>query len=209
MPQFNLNWFNTAVIISPNALFQRALYRQKSIGGSFISIGFTPSNDLPKTASATISPNLAANVIWQFEVEAICTVGGPTINENGVQEKIAFACLTPSLSQTATTATIVLNITGLDITKARFILHKDSDDSVVSGPTIVNPSGSAISLNVTGLTAETVYYWEVELYSTTNGVEVISSTLDQLGSSCQSMTFETDEDVCNPITSLNVSSIEL
>lgn len=209
MPQFNLTWFNTAVIINPNATGQRALYRQKSVGGSFISTGFTPANDLPKFASASTSPVLAANTIWEFRVQAICTEGGPTNNDNGIIEAIKFACLTPTLAKTTTTATITLNITGLDITKARFVLHKDSDNSVVSGPTIVNPSGSAISLNVTGLTPDTVYYWMVELYSTVNGVEVISSAVSQLGAPCQSADFETDEDVCQPITALTVTSIEL
>lgn len=209
MAQFELNWFNAAVLISPNAISQRALYRQKSVGGAFISTGFTPANDLPKTASQTLSPDLAENVIWEFKVQAICTEGGPTDNDNGIIELLEFECLTPILSQDVDSATITLNVLGLDITKARFTLHFASDNTVADGPTTVNKVGNSISYTATGIDPGTDYYWEIELYSTVGGVEIVSSSLDQLGFACQSDVFSTDEDICAPCTDLDVSSIEL
>lgn len=210
MAQFTLNWFAAPVMVNPNSISQRAVYRQKSVGGAFISTGFTPTNDLPTTTQSTTSPNLGTNRIWEFKVQAICTTGGPTDNNNGIVEGLKFECLTPNIATTTiTTATIVLNITGLDITKARFILHKDSDDSIVYGPVIVNPSGSAITTTATGLTPDTVYYWEFILYSTVEGVEIQSSDPGQLGVSCLSANFSTPEDVCLPITALTAEAEEV
>jgi hypothetical protein len=208
MAQFQLNWFNAAVLVNANALVQRASYRQKSVGGSFITAGFTPANDLPKTAVTTTSPVLAENVIWEFNTECICTVSGPTINDNGLIEKLKFQCLTPILSNEETTAQAVLNITGLDITKARFTLHLDADDTVAYGPVIVNAVGNSITANATGLDPETEYYWEIELYATVGGVEIISSAVGQLGASCISATFETDADICEPCTAITATVIE-
>ena len=139
MAQFNLTWFNTAVIIDANVTGQTVSHRQKSVGGSYSSVGYTPSNTLPKTASAAQSPVLANNVIWEFKVEAICTVGGPTINDNGVQEGFKFACIEPSISNiTSTSATITLNVLGLDISHAVLTLLKTTDDTIVAGPTSVS-----------------------------------------------------------------------
>jgi len=208
MAQFNLTWFNTAVIINPNATGQRVSHRQKSVGGSFVTTGYTPANDLPKTASASQSPSLADNKVWEFKVEALCAVGGPIINDNGLQEGLKFACLVPTLSKTTTTAGIILNVAGLDITQATFILHKASDDSVVSGPTTIARVGTAISHSVTGLTPDTEYYWEFIQYAIVNGSEIASSDAGQLGSSCTSDDFQTDEDVCLPCTAITAVATE-
>jgi hypothetical protein len=206
---FNLNWFNAAVLVNPNSVSQRVSYRQKSVGGVFSTTGFTPANDLPKTASSATSPVLAENKIWQFRVQCICTVGGPTSNDNGDIEGFKFICITPTLSQTTTTATITLNVLGLDITKARFTLHLESDDSVVSGPTVVNVAANSITYTATGLTPGTTYYWETELYTTLNGVEIISSDADQLNTSCMSIDFLTTEDICVPCTAITATAIEV
>lgn len=210
MAQFVLNWFAAPVMVNPNSVSQRALYRQKSVGGSFISTGFTPTNDLPTTTQSTTSPNLGTNIIWEFKVQAICTEGGPTDNNNGIVEGLKFECLTPNIATTTiTTATIVLNISGLDITKASFTLHLTSDDSVVYGPVVVNPSGSAITTTATGLTPDTEYYWEYTLYSTVNGVEIQSTSVEQLGVACFSDDFSTPEDVCLPCTALTAEAEEV
>jgi hypothetical protein len=208
MAQFNLTWFNTAVIINPNVTGQRVSHRKKSLGGVFSATGYTPANDLPKTASASLSPALADNTVWEFKVEAYCTVGGPTINDNGLQEGLKFTCLVPTLSKTTNTATINLNVTGLDITQATFILHLTSDDSVVSGPTTVARTGSAITHTVTGLTPDTDYYWEFIQYAIVDGAEIASNDADQLNASCLSITVHTDEDVCAPITALTSVATE-
>lgn len=211
MAQFTLNWDNTAVLAHPNSTGQRASYRQKSVGGAWITVGFTPTNDLPKTATTTDSPNsLLTNVVYEFKIESLCTVGGPTINDNGIREAIEFACITPVTGVTETTSTITLDVTGLDITKARFTLRKASDNTIVYGPTTVNRIGDSIMLQAVGLTGSTNYYWQVELYATVNLIEVISSQVNYLGVVCSPYPITTDAPaICDPITSLSVSSIEI
>lgn len=208
--QFTLLWNNSSVLANPNATAQTALYRQKSVGGAFISTGFTPSNPLAKSVNTVDSPNtLLDNVVYEFKVQAVCTLNGPSDNDNGVREIIGFACITPTLSQEETEATISLDVSGTDIVKARFTLRRSSDNTQVA-QSVVNAVGSTISLTETGLTAGTNYYWQVELYATINGVEVISSSSDYLGSPCSPYAFATDAlAVCDPVTSLTVDSIEI
>jgi hypothetical protein len=208
MAHFNLNWFNTAVIINSNVTGQRASHRQKSIGGAFSASGYTPANDLPKTASSTQSPDLATNKVWEFKVEALCTVGGPTANDNGLVEALKFSCLVPDVTFNKNTSTITLNVAGLDITSATFILHKQSDNSVVEGPTTVARTGTAITHTATGLTPGTGYYWEFIQYAIVNGSQVASNDPSQLNVSCTTSNFTTDEDVCDPITKLSATATE-
>lgn len=210
MAQFNLSWFNTAVIINPNATGQRVSHRRKSIGGAYSTTGYTPANDLPKTASAVQSPVLANNQVWEFKVEAICTEGGPTANDNGNQEGLKFSCLEPVITNiTINSATVALNVNNTDITAATFVIHDASDDSTVFGPTTVARVGNSITLNVTGLTPETEYYVETILYAIVNGAQIASNDANQLNDSCISEeNFETIPDVCLPCTDLDASVIE-
>jgi hypothetical protein len=208
MAQFTLNWFAAAVIVNPNATGQRALYRQKSIGGAFISTGFTPTNDLPKTAETATSPVVADNIVWEFKVQALCNIGGPVDNDNGIEEAIKFVCLVPIVTKTETTAQAVLNVLNTDITKATFILVRDSDSAVISGPTSVNRVGNSITHNVSSLIGATQYHWEIALFATINGVEVSSAQVGYLNAPCISASFTTDAPVCDPVTSLTVTSIE-
>lgn len=209
MAQINLTWFNTAVIVNPNVTGQRVSHRQKSVGGAFITTGYTPANDLPKTASASQSPVLADNRVWEFKVEAICTEGGPTINDNGLQEALKFACLTPVVSAiTASSATITLNVTGLDITQATFIIHLASDDTVVAGPTTVARVGNSITYNATGLDDDEDYYIETILYAIVNGSQIQSNDADQLDDSCISADFSTIPAICAPCTDIDATVIE-
>lgn len=210
MAQFNLSWFNTAVIINPNAISQRALYRQRLVGGAWISTGFTPANDLPKTASASQSPVLANNIVWEFKVEAICEEGGPTINDNGLQEGLKFACLEPVISNIdVDSATIALNVINTDISSATFILHKAADDVVVAGPTTIARVSNSITWNVTGLDPETNYYVETILYAIVNGAQIASNDADQLNASCISEDFVTPADTCAPVTAADITSIDI
>lgn len=207
MATFNLVWMNTAVVINPNVTGQRISYRKKG-DTTWITTGFTPSNDLPKTAYAAISPNLSTNIVWQFKVEALCTVGGPIINDNGIIEGVVYECATPSLSHGSSTATITLNIAGTNISRAEFTLHLDSDDSIVSGPISVDPSGTAITTTVTGLTPSTAYYWTFQVFAVVGGVETSSADTGNLGQNCQSSVFTTDPDLCAPITALTSIATE-
>jgi len=209
MAQFNLTWFNTAVIINPNTTGQRVSHRRKSLGGAFTTTGYTPANDLPKTASASQSPSLANNVVWEFKVECICEEDGPTINDNGLQEGLKFECIEPSTSNLEeTTVTVSLNVTNTDITGATFIIHQDSDDAIVFGPTTVARVGNAITLNVTGLDPETDYYIETILYAIVNGSQIASNDANQLNASCISNTFTTAADICEACTDIDASAIE-
>jgi len=208
MAQFNINWFNTAIILNPSSEEVRVLHRQKSVGGDYSYIGYTPANDLPKTASTSQSPILANNIVWEFRVETQCGEGLTTPNDNGNQEGLKFACLTPSISETETTATIVLNVTGLDITSGTFTLRKVSDDSVVSGPTTVARVGIAITHTATGLIAATGYYWDYVVYAIVNGSQIQSNSINQLNSSCFSIDFTTDLLLCAPCTAITISVIE-
>ena len=209
MAQFNLSWFNTAVIINPNATGQRVSHRQKSIGGAFSTSGYTPANDLPKTASASQSPVLANNIVWEFKVEALCEEGGPTINDNGLQEGLKFACLIPVITNITTSgATITLNVINTDITAATFIVHRDDDDTVVAGPTTVAKVGNSITFNATGLDNDTTFYVETILYAIVNGSQIQSNDPDQLNDSCKSPTFDTLPAECEACTDIDVSVIE-
>lgn len=197
MANFILNWDNTAVLAEPNAIAQRALYRRKDVGGSFISSGFTPINDLPKSAITTTSPNLLNNVVYEFKIQAICTENGPTDNDNGIQEQIKFACITPNVSATDVASTITIDVTNLNITKARFTLRLASDNSLVAQSTVL-AAGGFITKTQTGLTASTGYYWQVELYATVNGIEVISSSPSYLNTVCGPYNFSTEEPTSCP-----------
>lgn len=193
MAQFTLNWFAAPVMVNPNATGQRAVYRQKSIGGAFLSTGFTPANDLPKTQQSVTSPVLANNIIWEFKVQALCTDGGPTDNDNGIIEALKFFCIVPTVVFGAEDSTISINKTGLDITKARFVCKLQSNNAIVFGPVTSVPVGNGISATATGLDPNEDYYWEYELYSTVNGVEIISSASGQLNASCGPYNFTTDQ----------------
>lgn len=211
MAQFTLNWINTAVLASANATGQRASYRKKSVGDPWITAGFSPANDLTTADVTADSPNsLDENCVYEFKVECLCEEGGPTINDNGIEEGIVFECLVPNTSQSETGASISLDVTGLDITKGRFTLRLAADNSIVSAATIVNRIGDTITRTVTGLTSGTNYYWQFELYATVNALEVISSSPSYLGSVCSPYPFNTEEsEVCDAVESLDVSSVEI
>lgn len=210
MAQFNLTWFNTAVIINPNSNGQRVSHRKKSVGGAYSTAGYTPANDLPKTASASQSPILADNIVWEFKVECLCDEGGPTPNDNGNIEGLKFACLEPVISNLDTdSVTIALNVFNTDITSATFVLHLTSDNSVVQGPTTIARVGNSITWNVTGLLPNTGYYVETILYAIVNGAQIASNDADQLNASCISDDFTTLADVCAPITAADISSIDI
>lgn len=210
MAQFNLSWFNTAVIINPNSIGQRVSHRGKTAGGAFVTTGYTPANDLPKTASASQSPVLGDNKVWEFKVECLCDEGGPIPNDNGNIEGLKFACLEPVISNIETdSATIALNVLNTDITSATFILHRNADDVVAAGPTTIARVGNSITWNVTGLDAETEYYVETILYAIVNGSQIASNDADQLNASCISEDFITLADVCAPVTAADITSIDI
>ncbi len=186
MATFVLNWDNSLVLAEPNAINQRASYRIKTTGGAFITAGFSPANNLATSAITTTLTGAAANKIHEFKIEALCTAGGPTMNDNGIVEQIVFLCLSPtSLTQSSTTVTISLDMTATDVTKVRFRLRKQGDDSLVQTITTICPGMiGTTSANFTALAPNTAYYITAEFYCTINGVEVISSSSDYLNAVC-------------------------
>lgn len=209
MSQFTLIWNNIALLSSPNALTQAAEYRYRLVGGAYIATGFSPDNPLANSVSTTDSPTLDDNKVVQFKIQTLCTAGGPTDNDNGVQEGINFIEIIPTITKTTTTANISINATGTDITKARFTLRKSSDNSIVD-QTIVNNISNTLVRPVTGLTYSTNYYWEVEFYANVNSVEVISSSSIYNGTAFSPYPFTTNAPaVCDPVTSVIVSSVEV
>lgn len=182
MAEIILNWDNSAVNASPNATAQRASKRLKAVGGAFDTVNFVPANDLPKSATTTTATVLG-NRVYEFKIEAICGSGGPTANNNGLQEGISFVCIVPAFSSTHNSVNVTTNLINTDITKIRFILKKASDDSIVGNITSNNVLNSATA-NFTGLTPGTNYYVTIELYAIVNGVEVISSASNYLNDIC-------------------------
>lgn len=191
MAQFILGWDNTGALAQPNAIGQRVSYRRKDVGGTWLIAGFSPTNDLPVAAITATSPVLTNNVVYEFKVETLCTINGPSANSNGLIEQIGFACFAPIVSFTDIASTITFDITNLNITKMRFTLRKTSDSSIVNAPTVVVAAGNFISRTVSGLTASTGYYWEVEYYAYLNVVEVISSDVSYLNVKCGPFSFTT------------------
>lgn len=202
MGQFRLTWDNSAVLSNPNATGQRTNYRKKSTGGAFITTGFTPANDLPKTATTADSPVLLDNTIYEFKVQSLCSVSGPTDNDNGIQEELHFVAINPTLTKTQTTATASISVTELDITKARMTLKKTSDNSVAGTQSPV-PSAGVISATISGLTANTAYYFQIELYTNLNNVETISSVYGPYPVTTDPVP------TCAAVTGVNVDSIEI
>lgn len=203
MSQFTFSWSNTSILASSNVINSRALYRYKAIGGPYISVGFTPANDLNKAITTVDSPVLDDNKVIQCKVQSICTVNGPTDNDNGIQEVIGFACIIPTLTKTENTATILINATGLDITKIKFTLRKSSDNTIVGTATTVNVVAGLASNTKTGLTSSENYYWQTELYAIVNNIEVKSDV-------CSPYPFTTDAPaVCDPLTDFTITSIEI
>lgn len=192
MSIFILGWDNTAILASPNALSVRASHRRKDVGGSYSTTGYTPANDMPKTEVSASSPNLLDNVVYEFKIETICNTGGPTINTNGIQEQINFACIDPTINTTDVASTISIDVTGLNITKATFTLRRTAGDSIAYGPVTVVASMNAITATATGLTPSTSYYWQVELIAVIEGSEVVSSNEIYLAAPCGPYTTSSD-----------------
>ena len=210
MAQFTLEWNNTNVANNDNAIGQRASYRHKG-DVSWITAGFDPANDLDTDATTTDSPDtLDDNKIYEFKVEALCTVSGPTINDNGIQEDINFACIDPDLDQDEEEATITIDVTGLDINKAKITLRKASDNSIVGVETTISAVSDTIARTVTGLLPSTNYYWQIALGAIVNSVQVWSSNTEYLSTVCSPYPFTTDTPpTCDPVTEVDVTSIEI
>lgn len=203
MAQFTLSWNNADILANVNVINVRALYRYKTLGGAFVSAGFTPANDMATSVITADTPILDNNKVVEIKVQSICTTNGPTDNDNGIQEAIEFACIVPTVTKTETTGTIVVDTTGLDITKVRFTLRKASDNTIVGSAITANVVANEATTVKTDLVGATNYYWQTELYATVNNVEVKSAI-------CSPYPFTTDTPlICDPLTDFTISSIEI
>lgn len=184
MAIFNCSWDNTTIYNNSNVNFQRLSWREKSIGGLFNTTSIVPANDLDRTINSVDFISASYNKIYEFILEVFCSSGGSTQNSNGIVEKIAFDCILPqSIGILDTTATLNFNLSNTDITKIRLTLKLQSNGNVVSSVT-VNRSGNFLNHTFTGLTPNTGYYFELELYANVNEIEVISSSSNFLGAVC-------------------------
>ncbi len=184
MGTLKLSWDNSNLVFDPNTDAQRASKRVKAIGGAYDTVGFNPANDMAKSVNEALATVLD-NRVYEFIIDAICISGGPTPNDNGPIEGIAFACIAPSFNPTYNSLNVVLNLVNTDISKIRVTLRKQSDNSLV-GTFTASRSGTTATATFSGLTASTDYWVQIELYAVVNGVEVISSDAAYLGAVCGS-----------------------
>lgn len=168
MASFTLQW---TPIITPNVTGQRAYFRQKSVGGSYLTLGFTPSNDLSTGTNSTVRPGLLDNTIYEFQVANLCIDGGPTFNANGPVELIAFTCAS-GFSFTPQQNNIFVQLTGIpaDINQVRFELtgQVPVTQNVAAGGTITH--------NFAGLTEDTEYTLNVFYGALVNGVQTFDTS---------------------------------
>jgi hypothetical protein len=214
MGQFTLTWSNTNEISNPNVTGQRASYQART-GGTWATDGFNPANDMAKTITTTISKTLSDNVVYQFKIEAICTVGGTVINDNGVQEAINFTCIDTSValnSPNYNTVTVgVTGLTGLDITKFDFYLKLggagQAGANVATSLGAVVSGGTVATITFSGLNGGTSYELWYAMHATVKGVDVLSTASSQLNGLCGPKTITTQPTpTCSAPTGLGVTA---
>lgn len=206
MPTLHLAWIPP--ILTPNCIAFRASKRIKYFSGmtpsSWMILGFTPTNDMALSiteADATV----IGNKLYQFKVEMICTSDGPALNVNGLQDGIGFQCVSPNLSSDNNSVTVNFNVLLDDIDKIRITLKKQSDNSIVGGPVIVNKIAHSVDYVFTGLDGNTGYYVTAELYAIVNGVEAISSDPAYLGAPCGGNIDGSQISTTTPCVTLSIS----
>src|ERR1044072_122879 len=189
MASFTLNW---TPIITGNVSAQRAYYRRRSTGGTYLTTGFTPSNDLNTAATSTTKAGLLDNVVYQFLLANICEEGGPTFSDSSATEMIVFSCAGDTdIETTFNSATI--NYTNLpqDI---NFIKVTVNSMQV----TLAVTNGEA-SITFPGLTPDTEYTVDTVFGAIVNGVQVYDTSI-----TCTE-DFETSPAPCEEPTELLVS----
>lgn len=161
---FNISW--TAGVTS-NTTAQRVYYRQKSIGGAYITTGFIPPNDLPINATSTTINNLSFNRVYEFLVANICSESEQPIYSAKV-EKINFECLGVYDIQSETYSIIfyaIINTANVDINKVKLSISGFPDKTF----DVVNGSNPLI---FDGLTPDTAYVLQVRYGAIVNGVQI-------------------------------------
>lgn len=199
--QFTFNWTP-----APDAVSQLAKWRVKNVDIGWHIEFVTPANPLgPSIDEAVLYTDdndfrIKENTIYQFQVDSFCTESTElpfNSNTNGIVEKISlldrfdenYGIGSQSITNiTTTSAKLSLNFNGHPfLTKIRIRTKKVSDSTLVSDNTYdvlqyISPSvtNGIQTFTVSGLTANTNYYWELEFYSVVNGVEVKSTDIGQI-----------------------------
>lgn len=189
MALFEFNWTPN---INSGTIAQRVSYRQKSIGGDFISTGFNPANDLSITASSITINGLLNNVIYEFKLQNICQVGGAI--DGRIGEFIVFEC--PIISLSATKNIIIVNIPeqNEDI-KIKYTLW--DEQQLIKYDTIISTDNQTTFTNVE---PNTKYIVKVELIANINNVDIISPCYSTTSITTQA------EQSCGEITNLIISN---
>lgn len=185
-PEIRLDWTTNMT----NVVNQIVKKRVKGIS-TWDTTGFTPGNPLG-AATVQASTVIDDNVVYEFQVDTVCQSG--TVNGN-IVEGIIFACSSNNTSTDTNSSSITVNNTSnlpLSITKVKFTLTKDSDSSIVYGPTTVNNTTGSVTANSGAvLTPSTAYTWHYELFAIVNGIEIGSSTASSYLSPCEAFVFTT------------------
>lgn len=168
-----LTWDNTSILANPNVIAQRALQRQKIIGGTFYTTGFFPANDLAVSIISTEFSSPVVNKIYEFKIQSICVAGGPTDNDNGIIEGMEFGCLDFEVVEVISPADSYsgkIDLSGTDIEGVLYTLKKQSDSSIVV-PEVDSPRDEDDIAGITfeSLEADTDYYIDAIMYATING----------------------------------------
>jgi hypothetical protein len=170
MANFTLNWSTN---INGTVLNQQAEYRQKSIGGAYLTTGFIPANPLSSSAITTSINSLTDNIVYQFRVSNLCTLGNT--GYTAIEEGIKFACVTPTETHTSTSIQSTVSSLPSDIIKVRHTLYNSLGTVILQGPIEVVTIAGISSNNFTGLTPLTSYIIKVELVANVDGAEVVSN----------------------------------
>lgn len=171
MATFTLNW--TPNIIG-NVTGQRVYRRQKSIGGSFLTTGFTPSNDLSTSANTATIGSMVNNVIYEFQVANLCTTGGPTFHDT-IQEGIKFTCLGLSISpgtDPTTQINVESNTSGTDIQTITVNIIETISGNLIETKTLAATGSTTMTFS--GLQSNMSYSFTYSYTATINGVSVSS-----------------------------------
>lgn len=166
---------------------QRVSKRKKSVGGvwdttGFINVSTSINASCIAMDIATLFATVDYNNVYEFKVENKCETDALMINDNGIQEGILFKCITPVINVTNQFITVNVPILNTDITKIKYTVKKQSDSSTVATQIVVRDHNN--SSHVFTLTEETAYFILVEMYANINGVEIISSHVDYMGTFC-------------------------
>lgn len=143
------------------------------------------------TTDAAIVDNLVDNVLYQFRVQNSC-VGGTNANSN-LAEVVNLTCPAPiNITPTETSAVFSFTHVGGDV--SNYLVDLLSSGNTILDSRSINSPGATVTDTFTGLTPSTDYKIQV----TTK----VTGTLGDQISICGSVTFRSNDVICNPPTAV-------